>query len=163
MANCWLVKSEPTTYSITDLKRDGTTGWEGIRNYQSRNTMRDLMKPGDRVLFYHSNTEPIGVAGVAVVEGAPRPDPTQWNAKSDYYDATSDRSDPRWMMVHLKFERAFARVVGTAELRTVPALRDMVVLRRGNRLSVTPVTAAEFKAVLELAAKGANLAKGAKE
>ncbi|MBL9141497.1 MAG: EVE domain-containing protein, partial [Phycisphaerae bacterium] len=144
MANYWLVKSEPTTYSIAHLKRDGTSGWEGSRNYQSRNTMRDLMKPGDRVLFYHSNTEPIGLAGVAVVAGSPRPDPTQWNAKSDYFDATSPRDNPRWMMVDLKFERAFDRVLGTQELRAAPELRDMIVLKRGNRLSVTPVTAEEF-------------------
>jgi predicted RNA-binding protein with PUA-like domain len=152
MPNHWMVKSEPSTYSISHLKRDGKTGWEGVRNYQARNTMRDLMKAGDKVLFYHSGEE-AGVAGVAVVTGKPRADPSQWDPRSEAFDKGSSKEDPRWIMVDLKFERQFPRVLALAELRKEPALKEMVVLRRGNRLSVMPVTAPEFAAVERMAAR----------
>lgn len=155
MAQHWMVKSEPTTYSISHLKRDGKTGWEGVRNYQARNTMRDLMKAGDRVLFYHSG-EGAGIAGVAVVVGKPRPDPSQWDPKSEAFDKGSPKDEPRWIMVDLKFERQFPHVLAMAELRKEPALKEMVVLRRGNRLSVMPVTAAEFAAVERMATRKAG-------
>jgi predicted RNA-binding protein with PUA-like domain len=147
----WLCKTEPTVYSIADLRRDGVTGWECIRNYQARNFMRDSMSPGDRVLIYHSNAEPTGVAGVAEVVGEARADPTQFDPKSEYHDPKSTRTAPRWMMRDLKFVECFTQVVALEELRTAAALQSMVALQKGNRLSVTPVTAAEFAAVLQLA------------
>ena len=153
MAGFWLCKTEPDVYSIDDLKRDRVTGWEGVRNYQARNFMRDGMKPGDRVLVYHSNAEPTGAAGVAEVVGGPKPDPTQFDARSDYHDPASPRDEPRWLMRDLRFVERFPRVVELAELRAAPALKSMVALQKGNRLSVTPVTEAEFDAVLRLARK----------
>ncbi len=151
MPSYWLCKTEPTVYSIADLRRDGVTGWECIRNYQARNFMRDSMSPGDRVLIYHSNAESTGVAGVAEVVGEARADPTQFDPKCEYHDPKSTRTAPRWMMRDLKFVECFTQVVALEELRTAAALQSMVALQKGNRLSVTPVTAAEFAAVLQLA------------
>ena len=151
MAGFWLCKTEPDVYSIDDLKRDRVTGWEGVRNYQARNFMRDGMQPGDRVLVYHSNAEPTGVAGVAEVVGAAKPDPTQFDARSEYHDPASKREEPRWLMRDLRFAERFPRVVTLDELRAAPALKAMAALQKGNRLSVTPVTMAEFDAVLRLA------------
>ena len=151
MRGHWLCKTEPDVYSIDDLERDGTTGWEGVRNYQARNFMRDGMKPGDRVLVYHSNAEPAGVVGVAEVHGPPRADPTQFDPKSEYHDPGSVREEPRWILRDLRFVRRLPRTVTLEELRAEPALRAMAALRKGNRLSVTPVTAEEFDAVVRLA------------
>lgn len=151
MRGHWLCKTEPGVYSIDDLRRDAVTGWEGVRNYQARNFMRDGMKPGDRVLVYHSNADPAGVAGIAEVHGPPRADPTQFDPGSEYHDPGSDRADPRWVMRDLRFSERFRDVVTLDRLRACEALAGMVALRRGNRLSVTPVTAAEFAAVLRLA------------
>ena len=151
MAGFWLCKTEPEVYSIDDLARDGVTGWEGVRNYQARNFMRDGMSPGDRVLIYHSNAEPAGVAGVAEVAGPARPDPTQFDARSVFHDPGSTRAEPRWLLRDLRFVERFPAVVGLERLRACPALKDMVALRKGNRLSVTPVTKAEFAAVARLA------------
>jgi predicted RNA-binding protein with PUA-like domain len=151
MAGFWLCKTEPEVYSIDDLARDGVTGWEGVRNYQARNFMRDGMSPGDRVLIYHSNAEPAGVAGVAEVAGPARPDPTQFDARSEFHDPGSTRAEPRWLLRDLRFVERFPAVVGLERLRACPALKDMVALRKGNRLSVTPVTKAEFAAVARLA------------
>jgi len=153
MAGFWLCKTEPDVYSIDDLKRDRVTGWEGVRNYQARNFMRDGMQPGDRVLVYHSNAEPTGVAGVAEVVGAAKPDPTQFDAESEYHDPGSKRGDPRWLMRELRFIERFATTVTLERLRAAPALKAMVALQKGNRLSVTPVTKAEFEAVLRLVGK----------
>lgn len=152
MAGFWLCKTEPEVYSIDDLARDRVTGWEGVRNYQARNFMRDGMSPGDRVLIYHSNADPAGVAGVAEVAGAAKPDPTQFDARSEFHDPASTRAEPRWLMRELRFVERFPRTVGIDQLRGCAALREMVALRKGNRLSVTPVTASEFAAVLRLAA-----------
>ena len=149
----WLCKSEPDVYSIDDLERDGRTGWDGIRNYQARNFMRDSMRPGDLVLFWHSNADPAGVAGIASVAGAPLPDPTQFDRRSPYFDADSDRDDPTWMMVDIAFVERFPAVVALDALRAEAALAGMVALRKGNRLSVTPVTSGEFAAVRRLAAR----------
>ena len=146
----WLCKSEPDVYSIGDLERDGSTGWDGVRNYQARNFMRDSMRPGDRVLFWHSNAEPAGVAGVAKVAGAARPDPTQFDRRSAYFDPASDPDDPTWMMVDIAFMSRFREVVSIERLRAEPALAGMLALKRGNRLSVTPVTPDEFEAVMRL-------------
>ena len=147
----WLVKSEPDVYSIAHLKKDGSTGWEGVRNYQARNTMRDDMKDGELVLYYHSNATPPGVAGVAKVLGPPRADPSQFDKKSDYYDATSDQAEPRWVMATLAFVEAFKAVVPLDVLKADPQLGGMPVLQKGQRLSVQPVSAAHFARVLKLA------------
>ena len=147
----WLMKSEPGVYSIAALKKDGTTGWEGVRNYQARNFMRDEMKDGDLVLFYHSNAEPSGVAGVARVHGVPVPDPSQFDQKSDYYDEGSSKSEPRWLMAKVAFVEQFARVVPLEVLKADQALTGMAVLAKGQRLSVQPVSPEHFARVLQLA------------
>jgi predicted RNA-binding protein with PUA-like domain len=150
MAAYWLMKSEPDVFSIEDLKREKESGWEGVRNYQARNFMRDEMKVGDKVLFYHSNAEPSGVAGIAEVASAPVPDPTQFDSQSEYYDASSLRAEPRWVMVKVRFVQRFAQVVSLGALKADKALSGMGVLQKGQRLSVMPVTAAHFKRVLAL-------------
>ncbi|MCU0701786.1 MAG: EVE domain-containing protein [Myxococcaceae bacterium] len=149
--NYWLMKSEPDVFSIDDLERDGTTGWEGVRNYQARNFMRDQMAVGDLVLYYHSNAEPSGVAGVAKVAGPAIPDPTQFDKKSEYYDAASKKADPTWKMVTVGFVEKFSRVVSLAELKAEKSLAGMGVLQKGQRLSVMPVTKPHFTTVLKLA------------
>jgi predicted RNA-binding protein with PUA-like domain len=155
--NYWVVKSEPGTYSIDDLARDGETGWEGVRNFQARNFMRDGMKPGDEVLFHHSGGggggEP-GAAGVARVAGPPRPDPTQFDPKSDYHDPKSKRESPTWMMVHLAFVEKFTRLVSLADLKQDPRLAKMPLLQRGQRLSVMPTSAEEFRVVRAMGRAG---------
>jgi len=153
MAGFWLCKTEPEVYSIDDLARDRVTGWEGVRNYQARNFIRDGMAPGDRVLIYHSNADPAGVAGIAEVVGPAMPDPTQFDARSEFHDPDSPRAAPRWLLRELRFVERFARVVTLEELRACAALAGMVALRKGNRLSVSPVTKAEFDAVARLAAR----------
>jgi predicted RNA-binding protein with PUA-like domain len=150
MPGHWLCKTEPDVYSIDDLARDGTTGWEGVRNYQARNFMRDGMQPGDRVLIYHSNADPAGVAGIAEVVGPARPDPTQFDRRSDFHDPASTKEAPRWMMRDVRFVARFPAPVTLDMLRAQKALAGMVMLRKGNRLSVTPVTKAEFEAVVKL-------------
>ena len=151
MPGCWLCKTEPDVYSIDDLRRDGTTGWDGVRNYQARNFMRDGMRDGDRVLVYHSNADPAGVAGIAEVVGTPRPDPTQFDRRSELHDPKSSPDAPRWILRDVRFVRRFDRVVTLEDLRADPGTRGMAALRRGNRLSITPVTADECRAVLRLA------------
>lgn len=147
----WLVKSEPDVYSIDALKKDGHTGWTGVRNYTARNFMRDEMKEGDLVLYYHSNAEPPGVAGLAKVRGAPLPDPTQFDKKSEYYDATSDKAAPRWVMAQLAFVEKFEALIPLDVLRADPALTGMALLQKGQRLSVQPVSPEHFARVLRLA------------
>lgn len=147
----WLMKSEPEVYSISDLEKDRTTGWEGVRNYTARNSMRDDMKDGDLVLYYHSNAKPPGVAGIAQVHGPPVPDPSQFDKKSEYYDATSDQADPRWMMARITFVERFAEVVPLEVLKADQALAGMPVLQKGQRLSVQPVSPEHFARVLKLA------------
>jgi len=144
--NWWVIKSEPATYSIDDLARDGKTGWEGVRNFQARNFMRDEMKVGDEVLFHHSGAEP-GVAGIARVAGSPRPDPTQFDPNSDYHDPKSKRESPTWIMVDLEFVEKFPRLVPLADLKKDSRLSKMPLLQRGQRLSVMPTTAEEFRIV----------------
>lgn len=147
----WLVKSEPEVYSISDLQKDGTSGWEGVRNYTARNFMRDSMKEGDLVLYYHSNANPPGVAGLAKVHGEPVPDPTQFDKKSEYYDATSKKDDPRWMMRRIAFVEVFKEFVPLEVLKTDKSLEGMPVLQKGQRLSVQPVSEEHFVRVLKLA------------
>ena len=142
----WLMKSEPDECSIDDvLAAPGRkTAWSGVRNYQARNFMRDGMKPGDGVLFYHSSCAEPGIAGLAEVASAPYPDESQFDAKSDYYDAKSKRDAPRWINVDVRALKK-TRLVPLAEIRTHKALAKMILLRPGNRLSITPVTAAEWR------------------
>lgn len=147
----WLMKSEPDVYSIANLERDGVTGWEGVRNYLARNLMRDGMRDGDLVLFYHSNAKPPGVAGVARVQGAAVPDPSQFDPKSEYCDVDSNPQDPRWMMVRVAFVERFEAVVGLPALRADKKLRGLPLLEKGQRLSVQPVSLPHFKHILAMA------------
>ena len=149
--NCWLVKSEPDVYPLSKLKKDGSTGWTGVRNYQARNTMRDLMKIGDSVLFYHSNADPKAVVGIARVSKTGVADPTQFDPKSEYFDAKSKRDNPTWIMVEIEFVEAFKRPVTLDELKQTPGLEKMVLTQRGSRLSVQPVTEREWNIVVNLA------------
>jgi predicted RNA-binding protein with PUA-like domain len=146
----WLMKSEPDTFSIDDLKRKGIEKWDGVRNYQARNFMRDGMKPGDKVFFYHSACPVPGIAGLAEVASDAYPDPSQFDAKSKYFDATSSREDPRWMLVDVKFVRKLKRVITLEELKGHGELDEMILLRKGNRLSVMPVAANEWRYILTL-------------
>jgi predicted RNA-binding protein with PUA-like domain len=150
--NHWLIKSEPDVFSIRDLAKAPrkTTHWEGVRNYQARNFLR-AMRKGDRCLFYHSNAAPPGVAGVVEVVSEAYPDPAAWDPKSDYHDPKASPGNPIWSMVDVKLVEAFAREIPLDELRATKALAGMDLLRRGSRLSVHPVTAAQFATVLKLA------------
>ena len=148
----WLMKSEPEVYSIDDLERDGTTFWEGVRNYTARIHLR-AMKKGDLVLFYHSNAEPTGVAGLARVCREAYPDRFALDKKSDYFDPKATEEDPRWSMVDVQFVEKFPAVLPLELLRKQEALDGMELLRKGSRLSVQPVSAAHFKLVQKLAKK----------
>ncbi|MSP71808.1 MAG: EVE domain-containing protein [Myxococcales bacterium] len=150
----WLMKSEPEVFSIDDLKENKKTSWEGVRNYQARNFMRDDMQLGDKVLYYHSNAEPTGVAGVAEVCRLAYPDPTQWDPRSKYHDASASREDPRWLMVDVKFVSRFSEVVSLESLKANPLLAGMPVLKRGMRLSVQPVSPEHFEEVVRLGIGG---------
>ena len=151
MKKYWLMKSEPDEFSIDALAKVGREPWSGVRNYQARNYMMKDMKVGDGILFYHSNCAVPGVAGLAEVASTPYPDPTQFQRKSDYFDAASKPEEPRWWLVDVGFKRKFKRVVSLDELRAqADALGDFALLRRGNRLSVLPVTAAQYKHILSL-------------
>jgi predicted RNA-binding protein with PUA-like domain len=150
MQRHWLMKSEPGTYSIDDLERNGVTSWEGVRNYQARNFMRDEMQVGDPVLFYHSNASPPGVAGLAKVARTAYPDPTARAAESPYFDPKASDEDPRWYMVDIAFVERFARLIPLSELGRTPGLERMPVNNR-SRLSVQPVTPEEFEIVRSLA------------
>lgn len=146
----WLIKSEPDVFSIEDLKRVKREPWDGVRNYQARNFMRDGMEIGDLALFYHSNTKPPGVAGVARVASAPYPDPTQWDPASKYFDEKSSEEAPRWLLVEFEFVAAFDELVPLEVLKADAKLDGMLILRRGNRLSITPVEAKHFRRVCQL-------------
>lgn len=143
------MKSEPEEFSIDDLVKSKTVPWFGVRNYLARNYMRDQMKVGDEVLFYHSSCPEPGIAGLARVSSAAYPDETQFDKKSKYYDEKATRETPRWMLVDVKLAKK-TRLLPLAEMRATPALESMVVLQKGNRLSITPVKPAELKAVLKL-------------
>jgi hypothetical protein len=146
------MKSEPDVYSIDDLAAAGKPSlWEGCRNYTVRNFMRDLMAPGDLAFFYHSNAAPSGIVGVMEIASSAYPDPTQFDPTSEYYDAKSPAENPRWLAVDVLFREKFSRVLSLAELRDVPGLEEMLVIRRGQRLSIMPVTEAEWNVVLRLA------------
>ncbi|HPF74878.1 MAG: EVE domain-containing protein [Lysobacteraceae bacterium] len=147
----WLMKSEPNEFSIDDLKRVKREPWTGVRNYQARNFMRDEMSVGDTVLFYHSNCDDPGVVGLARVASKPYDDPTQFNPESHYYDPKSDPDNARWQMVDIAYKRRFKHTVTLQTLKEhAEALGDFALTRRGNRLSVLPVTDAQLDIILGL-------------
>jgi predicted RNA-binding protein with PUA-like domain len=149
----WLFKSEPTAYSFADLwaAPDRTTGWDGIRNYQARNYLRDQVRVGDGVLFYHSSADPPCIAGIAEVVEAVHPDPTAFDLKADHYDPKSDPADPTWFQVSIRAKQAIEPPLGLPFLSSVPALAGMELLKKGSRLSVQPVTAGQWKTIVALA------------
>ena len=149
----WLMKSEPLSYSIEDLERDKTAFWDGVRNYQARNFMMQDMRPGDPVLFYHSNAKPPGVAGLAVVALPAKPDVTAFDKSSQYYDPRSTKDKPRWFAVTVRFKEAFPALIPLERLRGEPALKGMLVLKKGQRLSVQPVEKPHYDFILRLARK----------
>ena len=148
MPNYWLMKSEPDEVSIDDALAapNATVAWTGVRNYQARNFMRDGMKIGDGVLFYHSSCPEPGIAGIARVASGIKPDPTQFDPKSPYYDPASKKEDPRWLLVDVQAVRK-TRLLALPELRAKPELAELVVLRKGNRLSITPVEPAHWRVI----------------
>ncbi len=147
----WLMKTEPEEFSIDALKRVRKGPWTGVRNYQARNYMLKDMRPGDPILFYHSNCPVPGVVGIAEVVSEPYPDPSQFDPASDYHDPGSKREEPRWWLVDVGFKRKFKRTVSLEELKAqAEAFGDFALLRRGNRLSVLPVSAAQYKRILSM-------------
>ncbi|ATN74852.1 EVE domain-containing protein [Coxiella burnetii] len=150
--NYWLLKSEPTSYSIDDLFREKNkiTRWDGVRNYQARNFMRDGMKKGDLAFFYHSNCEKPGIVGVFEVVRESYPDLTALDPEDHHYDPKSTPDNPRWLMVDIKFRKKFPQVISLQELRQNPKLKDLLILCKGNRLSITPVSKAHWDAIMKL-------------
>lgn len=146
----WLMKSEPDVFSIDDLARKKKSAWDGVRNYQARNYMRD-MQIDDMVLFYHSSCTPPGIAGIARVCKRAYPDHTSWDETSEYFDPKSNPAQPRWFMVDVAFVEKFRELIALDTLRQIPALAEMLVLRRGQRLSVQPVEKADFEFICKLA------------
>jgi predicted RNA-binding protein with PUA-like domain len=146
----WLMKSEPESFSIDDLKRKRQEPWDGVRNYQARNFMRDGMREGDRIFFYHSNCATPGIVGIAEVATDAYPDPSQFDPKSKYFDPGSSRDKPRWMLVDVKFVKKLKRTISLEELKGHDALAEMPLLRKGNRLSVMPVAADAWTYILSL-------------
>ena len=144
------MKSEPDSYSIDDLERDRLEPWDGIRNYQARNMMRDDMTPGDRAFFYHSSCEVPAVVGIVKIASQAYPDPTQFDPRSKYFDPKSSEENPRWYLVDVAFERKLERPVTLKEINEQPSLADFTLTRRGNRLSVFPVSEEHWEAVLDL-------------
>ena len=146
----WLMKSEPNDYSIDDLERDGSEPWDGIRNYQARNMIRDDMKMGDQVLFYHSSCKVPAVVGFATIASAAYPDPTQFDPRSNHYDEKSNEEDPRWLLVDVAFERKTNRPITLKELKQHPGLADFRLNKRGNRLSIFPVDKSHWDIIRSL-------------
>jgi predicted RNA-binding protein with PUA-like domain len=149
--NYWLFKSEPTCFSIDDLSHcpKQTTHWDGVRNYQVRNFLRDKMKVGDLGFFYHSSCNPPGIAGVIEVVKDGYPDPTAWDLRSDHYDPKSDPDHPRWYMVDVRLVKKFSQLLALDEMKRHPKLKNMLIMRKGNRLSITPLTKEEWKIIYE--------------
>ena len=146
----WLMKSEPDVYGIDDLKRDKVEPWDGIRNYQVRNMFRDQMKVGDLAFFYHSNCKPPAVVGIMTIASEAYPDHTQFDPKSRYYDAKSDKENPRWLLVDVKYKRKLKREITLQELKENKKLKDFRLNQKGNRLSVIPVKKSEWDLILGL-------------
>lgn len=142
------MKSEPDTYGIDDLEREKRNMWEGCRNYVVRNYIRDDMQIGDLAFFYHSNIPPVGIVGVMKIVSEAYPDPTQWDPNSDYFDPKSKKENPRWYVRDVEFVRKFKRTITLAELREIPGLEEMVVTRKGNRLSICRVTPQEWEIIM---------------
>lgn len=151
----WLMKSEPDVFSIHDLKNCRVTGWDGVRNYQARNYLRDAIKVGDRVLFYNSNARPSGISGIAEVVASGYPDDTAFDPNDPHYDPKSSPGKPIWYRVDLKFVKAFPSVISIETLRKTPGLQNMVLFRNG-RLSVQPVSKKEWEIILRLAERTKN-------
>lgn len=151
--NYWLMKSEPDVFGIDDLaaQPNQTEHWDGVRNYQARNWMRDDMKVGDQVLFYHSNCKPPGIAGIAEVVKEGYPDHTAFDPDAKYYDPKSDPDNPRWMMVDIRFVRKFDNYISLEQLKDNPALSEMRLLQRGNRLSIMPVSKQDWNCIIKMA------------
>ncbi|MNK07375.1 EVE domain protein [compost metagenome] len=149
----WLMKSEPDVFSIDNLAKDKTTWWEGVRNYQARNFMMKDMEVGDEVLFYHSNAEPSGIAGLARVSKAAAPDKTQFDKKSEYFDPKATLEKPNWFCVQVEYVAKFPEVISLQDLRDNEKLADMLVLKKGQRLSVQPVDKKHFEAVKKMGGK----------
>ena len=147
----WLMKSEPDVYSIDDLRRDGREMWDSIRNYQARNMMRDDMRIGDKVFFYHSNCKEPAIAGIAKVASKPYPDSTQFDKKSRYFDPKSTQDEPRWILVDVEFVRKFKKPITLAEIKANKGLEDMILVRRGNRLSIMPIEKNHWDLILTMA------------
>lgn len=147
----WIMKSEPDAYGIDDLKRDNIEHWDGIRNYQVRNMMRDQMQNGDLAFFYHSNCNPPGIAGSMEIIKTAYPDFTAFDPDSKYFDPKSDPDNPRWLMVDVKYKEKFRNYVSLETLRNCQALQDLLILRKGNRLSITEISAEHWKTILKLA------------
>lgn len=148
--NYWLMKSEPDVFSIDTLKNKKKSGWDGVRNYQARNYMRDDMKKGDLVLFYHSSCDVPGVAGLAKVSKESHPDPSQFDPKSEYYDPKATKENPRWFMVEVEFVEKFNNVITLQTIKSTKALSNMPLVQKGSRLSINPVTENEFKTIINL-------------
>jgi predicted RNA-binding protein with PUA-like domain len=146
----WLMKCEPAAYTIDDLARDGHTSWEGVRNYQARNFMRDDMLEGDPVLFYASNADPSGVTGLARITRAAYPDHFAWKKRHKYFDAKSRQVSPTWFMVDIGFVERFPACVSLEALKSAPGLEEMMVIRKGSRLSIQPVSKSEYDIVVRL-------------
>ncbi|WP_337873024.1 EVE domain-containing protein [Ignavibacterium sp.] len=153
--NFWLIKTEPDVFSWEDLKKskNQTTYWDGVRNYQARNFLRDQMKKGDLVLFYHSNADPLAVMGVCEVAKEGYPDHTQFDPDSEHYDSKADPKNPNWYMVDVKLQREFKHQVTLDEIKSNPKLKKMKLIQRGNRLSVMPVTKEEFDEIVKMGEK----------
>jgi predicted RNA-binding protein with PUA-like domain len=148
--NYWLMKSEPDVFGIDHLKEVKVEPWDGVRNYQARNMMRDDMKKGDLVFFYHSNTDVPGIVGIMQVVKEGYPDHTAFDPEEKYYDPKSDPENPRWYMVDVKFKRKLKRTISLSELKELPELEDMPLVRKGNRLSIMPVTKEQWDFILSL-------------
>ena len=155
----WLMKCEPSAYSIDDLARDGSTSWEGVRNYQARNFLRDEMRMGDGVLFYASNASPSGVTGLAEIAREGYPDHLAWQRGHTYFDAASTKEAPIWYMVDIRFVERFPAIVPLDVLKATPGLEEMMVTKKGSRLSVQPVTRAEYDIVVKLGRAGRKHSK----
>lgn len=154
----WLMKSEPDVFGIDDLAKAPrrTACWDGVRNYQARNMLRDEMRKGDLAFFYHSNCPEPGIVGIMEIARAGYPDHTAFDPEDPHYDPKSDPDNPRWYMVDVRFRERFPRTVTLAEMRAIPALSGMQVLRKGNRLSITPVTRREWDAIVKRARSAAT-------
>ncbi len=146
----WLMKSEPDVYGIDDMERDGREMWDSIRNYQARNMMRDDMKIGDEVFFYHSNCKEPGIVGITRVVSEPYPDPVQFDKKSRYFDPKSSKDNPRWILVDVEFVRKLSRTITLAEIKAEKSFEDMILTRKGNRLSIMPVETKHWQKILSL-------------